>query len=150
MSHHQSTRKLPAPCIVDRGIVVDKRDIQKLLSGLGCVHYVHSQDGKVASRGEGVVVEVFADAQQATLIANHALYLNVCSFDYLELKQTPHGDAQFVLVQDRRHLQLQPMADPLSEVSQGRLDEEALEAVFDRVLLANWDAHHDDEERFFL
>lgn len=150
MSHHQSTRKLPAPCIVDRGIVVDKRDIQKLLSGLGRVHYVHSQDGKTASRGEGVVVEVFADAQQATLIANHALYLNVCSFDYLELKQTPNGDAQFVLVQDRRHLQLQPMADPLSESGHGRLDEEALEAVFDRVLLANWDAHHDDEERFFL
>jgi len=77
----QSNNRVVAPCIIDTGIVVNKRDIKRLLFDLGRVRYLHIQDGKIYSEGEGYVLEVFANPDRSTLIANHALYLNVHSFD---------------------------------------------------------------------
>ncbi|MCG9885618.1 MAG: hypothetical protein MH825_08595 [Cyanobacteria bacterium] len=149
MSYRQPTTQLPAPCIVDEGTVVSKLDMQKLLAGLGRVYYTYRCDGAIASEGEGVVIEVFADERQATLVANRALYLNVCSFDYLELKLSPNRESYFNLVQDRCILTLQPLTDPLRDRQARDLDDAALEAMFDRVLLTHLDAN-DEDERFFL
>ncbi|NET11145.1 MAG: hypothetical protein F6K09_20245 [Merismopedia sp. SIO2A8] len=80
---------LPAPCIVDAGIVVSKQDMRRLLCDLGAVRYRYTQGDRCLSEGEGYVVEVFADPAESTLVVNHSLYLNVCSFDYLELSQVP-------------------------------------------------------------
>lgn len=80
---------LPAPCIVDAGIVVNKQDIRRLLCDLGAVRYRYTQGERCISEGEGYVVEVFSDPDEATLVTNHSLYLNICSFDYLELSQLP-------------------------------------------------------------
>ncbi|NEQ99918.1 MAG: hypothetical protein F6K30_25005 [Cyanothece sp. SIO2G6] len=80
---------LPAPCIVDAGIIVNKQDMRRLLCDLGAVRYHYDQGGRCISEGEGYVVEVFSDPDEATLVTNHSLYLNVCSFDYLELSQIP-------------------------------------------------------------
>ena len=94
MSHHLPDTKIPAPCIINTGVIVSKLDMRRLLSDLGRVHYIYTMSGKVESEGDGDVMEVFANTQRSTLVANHTLYLNVCSFDNLELKQTPEKQTQ--------------------------------------------------------
>ena len=145
MNYRQPSTKLPAPCIVDRGVVINQQDMQKLLAGLGRVSYTYSQDGAIASEGEGVVVEVFADDVQATLVANAALYINVCSFDYLRIDRDAEDRSTFALVQENQELRLSPKTTWLQDSQSDDIDEAALEAVFDRVLLANFDATTDDE-----
>lgn len=152
MSHDQLSRNknLPAPCIVDTGIVVNKQDMQRLLSDLNQVRYSYSQDGVRLARGEGCILEVFAEPQRSTLVANHTLYLNVYSFDYLELQLSPNQEACFNLVQDNCQLQLVPLSNPLQEQTARSLNVAALEAVVAEVLSAGWDMQLDDEENFSL
>lgn len=114
MNYSSSTpSSLPAPCIIDQGTLVHKEDIRRILSDLGQVHYIHLQDDCVIQEGDGYVLEVFADSIQATLVANHALYLNVHSFDYLELGRPQDQTCYFDLVQDNRRLRLIPLSNPL-------------------------------------
>ncbi|MBW4679231.1 MAG: hypothetical protein KME19_03835 [Microcoleus vaginatus WJT46-NPBG5] len=148
MNSDQSNIRVPAPCIIDTGIVVNKLDMRRLLADLGRVHYIHTQDGKWQSEGEGFVIEVFADPHRSTLVANHALYLNVYSFDYLELKRSGERESYFELVQDNRHLQLIPLSNPLQEQNTSHLNAAALEAVLTEVLSAKLDAEMDDEGTF--
>ncbi|NET30613.1 MAG: hypothetical protein F6K19_01240 [Cyanothece sp. SIO1E1] len=137
---------LPAPCIVDAGIIVNKLDMQKLLAGLSRIRYIYEQDGKIVSEDEGYILEVFVDPQQATLVANHRLYLNVQSFDYLELKQLPEQGTCFDLVQENRQLRLIPIVNALAEQNHRKLNAAALEAMMAEVFSANWDVQIDDEE----
>lgn len=148
--HFPADMQLPAPCIIDSGLIVNKRDMERLLSDLSRVRYVHEQDGQVMSQGEGFVLEVFADPHQSTIVANQTLYLNVHSFDYLELAHSPEEGCCFVLVQDQRHLRLTPLSNPVQEQSSRSLNTAALEAVVAEVLSANWDVCIDDEENFSL
>jgi hypothetical protein len=150
MSYDQfsGNTRLPAPCIIDIGIIVNKQDMERLLADLSRVRYIHSQDGKIVTEGEGYVLEVFADPQRATLVANHTLYLNVQSFDYLELNQSPENESYFDLIQDNRQLRLIPLSNPLQEQTTRSLNAAALEAVVAEVLSANWDVQIDDEENF--
>ncbi|MEL7034252.1 MAG: hypothetical protein AAFO04_01335 [Cyanobacteria bacterium J06592_8] len=145
MSYDQLNCRVSAPCIIDTGIVVNKRDMQKLLVDLGRVRYIHLQDGQVYNEAEGYVVEVFADEQQATLVANHSLYLNVYSFDYLELKQSPEKETYFDLVQEGRLLRLIPLSNPLEEQSSRTFNAAALDAVMDQVLSGSWDSELDED-----
>jgi hypothetical protein len=152
MSHDQlsANKQLPAPCIVDTGIVVSKQDIQRLLSDLTRVRYCYSQDTVPLAAGEGCILEVFADPQRSTLVANHALYINVCSFDYLELEVLPDQQACFRLTQDNRQLQLIPLSNPLQEHTSRSFNIATLEAVVADVLSASWDMQLDDEENFSM
>jgi hypothetical protein len=145
MSYPQSPRPLPAPCIIDTGIIISKQDIGRLLNDLGRVRYIHTLDGKVQNEGEGCVLEVFADPQRSTLIANHALYLNVHSFDYLQLNQSPEKEPYFDLIQDNRQLRLIPLSNPLQEQSTQQFNVDALEAMVAQVLSAKWDVQIDDD-----
>jgi hypothetical protein len=139
--------RLPAPCIIDSGIIVDKRDMQRLLTDLSHVRYFHIQDGSIVGEGEGCVLEVFADSHSATLVANHTLYINVCSFDCLELRQLLDHQACFDLIQDGRQLRLIPLSNPLEPRQQHRqLNAAALEAVVADVLSASWDAQLDEDD----
>jgi 7-keto-8-aminopelargonate synthetase-like enzyme len=145
MSHPQSPHQLPAPCIIDTGTIVNKQDIERLLGDLSRVHYIHTLDGKLQNEGEGCVLEVFADPHRSTLIANRALYINVHSFDYLQLSQSPEKEAYFDLIQDNRQLRLIPLSNPLQEHSTHQLNADALEAMVTQVLSARWDVQIDDE-----
>ena len=145
MSHDQLPIRLPAPCIVDTGIIVNKQDMRRLLASLSRVRYQHQQDNQLQSEGEGYVLEVFSDPHRSTLIANHTLYLNVDSFDYLELGQSVEDDSFFNLVQDSRQLRLIPLSNPLQEQTSRSLNAAALEAVMTQVLSANWDVQLDDD-----
>ena len=153
--NHRTSDDLPAPCIVESGIVVNKTDMLRLLKSLRRVRYIHRQDDEITNRGEGCVMEAFSDPTQATLVANHSLYLNVDSFDYLEMVTTADdtdADAGFVtnfaLVQDNRCLCLTPMNNDLGERSARQLDAAALEAIVTEALSASWDASLDDDRHF--
>src|SRR4028118_1881691 len=149
MSHDQSLPRFAAPCIIDTGIVVNKQDIRRLLSDLNRVRYIHTFDGQMQSQGEGCVLEAFADPQRATLIANHALYLNVESFDYLQLSQISESENYFDLIQDNRQLRLIPISNPLQEQATPILNAAALEAMVAQVLSAKWDVQIDESDFSF-
>ncbi|MEA5568781.1 hypothetical protein [Anabaena sp. UHCC 0399] len=145
MSHHLPDTKIPAPCIVNTGIIVNKLDMKRLLADLGRVHYIYTQEDKLLSEGEGDVMEVFANPQRSTLVANNALYLNVDSFDYLELKQSLQQETYFDLMQEGICLRLIPLSTPMQERKERRWNVSAIEAMMDEVLAARWDAEIDDD-----
>lgn len=151
MSHDSLSRpsRIPAPCIIDDGTIIDKQDMQRVLTDLNRVRYIHIQDGKTRSEGEGCVLEVFADPHRATMVANHALYLNVYSFDYLQLSKL-EADSYFDLIQDDRQLRLIPLSNPMQEQSNRGINVAELEAMVAEVLSASLDVQIDDEENFSL
>lgn len=146
--HLSGNTKLPAPCIVDTGIIVNKQDMQRLLTDLSRVRYRYSQEATLLVEDEGYVLEVFADPQRSTLVANHTLYINVYSFDYLELKRSDDQQVYFDLIQENQHLRLMPLSNPLQEQRNRSLNVAALEAVVAEVLSASWDVRIDDDENF--
>lgn len=151
MSHDSFSRnaRIPAPCIIDDGMIIDKQDMQRVLTDLSRVRYIHSQDGRTASEGEGCILEVFADPHRATLVANHTLYLNVYSFDYIQLSKTEDG-SQFDLIQDDRRLRLIPLTNPMQNQVDRGINAAELEAMVAEVLSASLDVQIDDEENFPL
>lgn len=145
MSHQQLPPQLPAPCIIDSGIIINKQDMGCLLTSVGHVRYIHTIDGKLKNEGEGRLLEVFTDPHRATIIANKAIYLNVQSFDYLQLNQSPEQQTYFDLIQDNRQLRLIPLSNPLQEECTEQINVEALEAMVTQVLNAKWDVQIDDD-----
>jgi len=117
----------------------------RLLQDLGQVRYQHFQDGELLTEGGGFVMEVFTDGQQATLVANHTLYLNVCSFDFLEMGKVNVDQSYFDLVQDNRRLRLLPIYDPVQDQISQSASTAAFEAMVVDALTARWDACIDDE-----
>jgi hypothetical protein len=148
--NYSSPTPLPAPCIVDQGIIVQKEDMQRLLNDLRQVRYFHFQDERLVAAGEGLVMDVFCDPSLSTLVANHTLYLNVSSFDFLELSQSAEAVSQFDLVQDNRKLRLVPLNNPLQEAECRSLKVVALEAMMNEVLSASWDARLDGDDHLPL
>ena len=145
MNSNNCNNKVSAPCIIDNGIIVNKCVMQRLLIDLGRVQYVHIQDGQIQSQGEGYILEVFADHQRSTLIANHSIYLNVFSFDYLELRMSPCKETYFDFVNEGRQLRLIPLSNPLQEENSRNINAAAFDAVMDQVLSSNWDMELDDD-----
>ena len=139
---------LPAPCLVDNGIVVNKADMLRLLNDLGQVNYTDIHDQNVLSRGTGYIMDVFAEPGVSTLVANQSLYLNVYSFDYLELEKLPNDQACFKLVQENRCLQLVPLTTPIQEQATRNMNTVAIEAIVAEALSASWDACLDDDGPF--
>jgi hypothetical protein len=149
MSQDYPPQKIPAPCIIDHGIVVDRDDIKRLLNDLGSVRYIHMLDGEIQSEGEGLLIEVFSDSQQATLVANGNIYLNLQSFDYLQLGRSPNQEAYFDLIQDNRLLRLIPLTNFLQEPDLcTNIDVATIEAMVTQVLSAKWDVQLDDDTSF--
>lgn len=150
MSYQPSTTSLPAPCLVDTGTVINKKDMVRILQHLGRVRYIHTQEEQVLKEGEGCVVEVFSDPQQATLVANSSLYLNVTSFDYMEMGQLDaEKQPYFDLMQDNRCLRILPLSNPLTDRNTCNLNDATLEAMLAEALTARWDACLDDDNNNF-
>jgi len=141
------SRQLPAPCLIDSGIMVNKDDMRRLLSDLGRVHYIHSIEDQIQSEDDGLILEVFSHPSQATLIANHSVYLNLDSFDYLELNKTDDLENCFDLIQDNRRLRLIPLTNYLQEDEYiSNFDTDGLEAMMNEVLSAKLDADFDEDD----
>ena len=143
MSKHQGMESLPAPCIVDEGIIVNRDDIRRLLADLCHVRYVHKLGGQEASEGQGYVQEIFSDHYQSTLIANQKIYINLQSFDYLRLSVSTEGNTCFDLIQDSRQLSLMPVCHQNKSQAIAKIDAAAIEAVVTDVLNARFDVQLD-------
>ena len=146
MDYNYREHTIPAPCIVDTGTIVNKDDIKRLLSDLGHVRYVHTLDSKICAEGEGWILEIFNDPQQATLIANKNLYLNLQSFDCLKLRQTDKNETYFDLVQDKRQLRLVPISvNSTDQELNKNIDENIIEQIMKEVLASRLDAGFEEE-----
>ena len=147
MNQHHRNQPIPAPCIIDIGTIVNKDDIKRLLNDLGHVRYVHLIDNQVQSEGQGWVIEIFNDPQQSTLVANNNLYLNIQSFDCLQLNKLEDNTAYFDLIQENRCLRLIPIAKVAPEKNFAKnIDAATIEAMMTEVLSARFDIQFDDEE----
>ena len=152
MSNQKPSSQILAPCIIDNGLIVNKEDMYRLLNDLGHVRYFHYLDGECKGEGEGYIVEVFDDISQATLIANQTIYINLYSFDYLQLKTTTEGETYFDLIHEQRTLRLSPLTNPLNyHEGNANLDPATIEAMVTDVLSARHDVQLDeeDDEYFF-
>ena len=147
MSKRQGTKSLPAPCIVDEGIVIKHDDIRRLLADLCHVRYIHKIGEQEASKGEGYIQEIFSDSSQSTLIANRKIYINLQSFDYLRLSKSTQQEARFDLIQDNLQLSLIPISRSVSPSTIAKnIDAETIEAMVADVLTARLDVQLDDED----
>jgi len=100
-------------CIVDEGVLVQRRDMVRVLRDLGQVRYQQWQDGRLRRQGEGVIVQVTSNDRSATVVLNKRLYLNVNAFDYLQLGCDEAGGAWVDMVSDGMSLRLIPLTDPM-------------------------------------
>ena len=149
MSKLDGIQSFPAPCIVDEGILINRDDIERLLTGLCHVNYVHTIGGEVSHEGQGLIQEIFSDIHQSTLIVNEKLYINIQSFDYLQLSKSTNNEACFDLIQDNRQLRLMPIAKENQHYATAKnIDAETIEAMVTEVLSARLDVQLDDE--YFL
>jgi len=147
MNQHPRSQKIPAPCIVDIGTIVNKDDIKRLLSDLCRVYYIHSLDDQVQSEGQGCVIEVFNEPNQSTLVANNNLYINIQSFDFLQLSKSEQEQTYFDLIQDNRQLRLIPISRVTPERDlEKTIDTATIEAMMTEVLSAHLDVQFDDDE----
>ena len=147
MSKHQGFEPLAAPCIVDEGILINGDDIRRLLTDVCHVYYVHTIEGQIKNEGQGFIQEIFNDPHQSTLIANQKIYININSFDYLQLSKSTDNEACFDLIQDNRQLRLIPIArtHKRRQISE-EINAEAIEAMVTEVLSARLDVQLDDED----
>ncbi len=148
MSQHHQLNPLPAPCIVDKGIIVNQDDIKRLLKDICQVRYVHLIDNQIQSEGKGSIQEIFSDPYQSTMIANSNLYINLQSFDYLKLSKSTEEQTSFVLIQDNRQLHLIPESKSSQDLASDRnmINAATIEAMVTEVLSARLDVQLDDEE----
>lgn len=111
------------PCIVDRGVIFNKRDMTRVLQGLDHVEYTEVVSGKPTFKREGYIIEIFEDPTEATIIFNRRLFLNVNSFEYLKInynfasEDSPEAEGKesyaVELVMPGRTIVLKPLTDPL-------------------------------------
>ena len=108
-------------CVVEYGTVFAKRDMVRILRDLDKVRYVDLIDNIVVSKGDGYVIEVYANSFDSTLIFNSKLHINVNGFDFLKLKTTPKREID--LISGHRVVRLIPLTNPLN-TNQSQIEEE--------------------------
>lgn len=104
------------PCVIDNGILYNKKDMLRILRDIGHTRYIEFNDGEIKNSGEGYIVSVVMNSYNGNIIANKRIYLNVNGFDYLKLSKED-GYVNFDLVNDPIVLRLIPLTDPLIEYS---------------------------------
>lgn len=98
--------KITAPCIINDGTLINKKDMIRALETFECVNYYDFIGNKCHAKGEGIVIKVFASKDSATLIINCSVFLNVMSFEYLDFKHGKNGEAIVELFSGNRRLKL--------------------------------------------
>ena len=116
------------PCIVEYGIIYSKRDMIRILRDLDHVEYLDLIDNVTVARGEGYVVEVFANSFDSTIVFNNRLHINVNSFDFLKVRSEPEKLVE--LISGHRTVRLRPLTNVLA------LNKSAIEEDIDEQRLA--------------
>jgi hypothetical protein len=108
------------PCIIDRGVIFNKKDMMRVLQGLDQVEYTEIIDEKPAVKREGFIVEIFEDPNEATIFLNRRIYINVNSFEYIKISYDPTEEAlkekrtySIELFMPNRKVVLRPLTDPI-------------------------------------
>lgn len=109
--------KATAPCIVGEGTLFNKRDMIRALETVENVTYLDIVDERIVSGGDGIVLRVFSNKENATLILNGALFINVSSFNYLHFGPDKEGRATLDLVNNSRILRLIPHQENQKSIS---------------------------------
>lgn len=109
------------PCLVESGTVYSKRDMIRILRDLDRVEYKDFIDDSVVAKGEGYVIEVYANGTDSTLIFNNRLHINVNGFDFLKIKSSPKKEVE--LISGHRIIKLVPLTNVLSN-EQSNIEEE--------------------------
>ncbi|MBS3908758.1 MAG: hypothetical protein KGZ93_03945 [Actinobacteria bacterium] len=131
----------PAPCIVNEGILINKKDMRRALETLESVKYTYNVDGDTISEGEGVVVKVFSNAETSTLIVNGCIFLNILSFNYLRFFPHDNNLSVIELVDDIKILKLTPVEEDNKRANRvnreifaaAHYDEEVPAELFDEI-----------------
>ncbi|MDX1921223.1 MAG: hypothetical protein SFU25_10885 [Candidatus Caenarcaniphilales bacterium] len=114
------------PCLIDRGVIFNKRDIIRLLQGLDHIEYTEYLNGKPLLKREGYVVEIFEDPAEASLFFNRRVHLNVNSFEYLKINynfpQEPTEELVEEMAEDVNKEESQT-AEPVKELANNYLIE---------------------------
>lgn len=108
-------------CVVESGIVYSKRDMVRVLRDLDRVEYIDLIDNSIVAKGEGYVIEVFANSFDSTLVFNNRLHINVNGFDFLKIKTQPKRVVE--LVSGHRVIKLTPLSNIL-KTNQSQIEEE--------------------------
>lgn len=144
MSQDRSQHHRSAPCIVDSGTIVNKEDMKRLLKDLLRVNYSHTIDGNIQSQGEGWITEIFVHPDQSTLVANGNIYINLQSFDYLQLNYSADEQTCFDLIQDNRRLRLIPLSNASEDrEATPKIDIATIEYMVTKVISDKWDVQLD-------
>ena len=118
-------------CLVDSGMVYSKRDMIRILRDLDRVEYTDFVDNVLVAKGEGFVIDVYANSFDSTLIFNNRLHINVNSFDFLKIKTNPKKIVE--LISGHRTIKLVPLTNIL-KTNQAAIEEEIDEQ---RIVLAS-------------
>ncbi|OGI20469.1 MAG: hypothetical protein A3B68_03010 [Candidatus Melainabacteria bacterium RIFCSPHIGHO2_02_FULL_34_12] len=108
-------------CLVDYGIVYSKRDMIRILRDLDRVEYIDMIDNLSVAKGEGFVIEVYANSYDSTIVFNNRLHINVNGFDFLKIKTTPEKIIE--LISGHRIIRLKPLTNILKS-NQAAIEEE--------------------------
>ena len=108
-------------CLVDYGIIHAKRDMIRILRDLDRVEYVDLIDNITVAKGEGYVVEVYANSCDSTIVFNSRLHINVNGFDFLKISSVPVKVID--LISGHRIIRLKPLPS-LHSTSQSAIEEE--------------------------
>ena len=119
MKHTEEENQIS--CLVDYGIVYSKRDMIRVLRDLDRVEYVDLIDNLAVAQGEGYVIEVYANANDSTIIFNNRLHINVNGFDCLKIVSDPKKEVE--LFSGHRIIRLKPLTNILKE-NQAAIEEE--------------------------
>lgn len=114
-------------CLVEYGTIYSKRDMIRILRDLDRIEYFDLIDNAVVAKGEGYVIEVYANSQDSTLIFNNKLHINVNGFDFLRIKSDPNKEVE--LFSGHRIIKLKPLTNVLKErqsVIEEEIDEQRI------------------------
>lgn len=68
MSHNHTSHPLPAPCIIDVGVIINNEDMRRVLNDLVRVHYIHTFDNALQSEGRDGLLKFLAILSRALLL----------------------------------------------------------------------------------
>ena len=108
-------------CLVEYGTIYSKRDMIRILRDLDKIEYFDLIDNALVAKGEGYVVEVYANSFDSTLIFNNRLHINVNGFDSLKMKTVPAKEIE--LCSGHRVIKLKPLTNILT-INQAAIEEE--------------------------
>jgi hypothetical protein len=82
-------------CFVNDGIIYQKKDMFRILSDLLFIKYEQFDSNGLKKVGEGRVFRVYNNINNSSVLMNGRIYLNVNSFEYLQIHTDSSSNTSF-------------------------------------------------------